>query len=88
MSVAIETAKEQKADLVVFGELATCGYPPRDFLEFSDFIKLAKKSILELTKMSHGIGIVVGSPTVNPKVEGKDLFNSAYLLYDGEVVGA
>ena len=31
-------AKSLKADIVVFGELASCGYPPRDFLEFEDFI--------------------------------------------------
>ncbi|MGB3173105.1 MAG: nitrilase-related carbon-nitrogen hydrolase, partial [Saprospiraceae bacterium] len=34
----IEVARSQGSDLVVFPELATCGYPPRDFLEFSDFI--------------------------------------------------
>ena len=35
---AIEEAKLQQADLIVFSELAVCGYPPRDFLEFDDFI--------------------------------------------------
>ena len=40
-----ETAKRQGADIVVFGELATCGYPPRDFLEFKDFVNRAEASI-------------------------------------------
>lgn len=35
---AIEQAKHQNVDLVVFSELSVGGYPPRDFLEFSDFI--------------------------------------------------
>jgi len=35
----IEWAKSQKADLVLFSELSICGYPPRDFLEFDDFIR-------------------------------------------------
>ena len=33
---AIETAKSQQADIVVFSELSVCGYPPRDFLEFNE----------------------------------------------------
>ena len=36
---AIDQAKASNADLILFGELATCGYPPRDFLEFNDFIQ-------------------------------------------------
>ena len=35
---AIVHAKEKSADVVVFSELAVCGYPPRDFLEFNDFL--------------------------------------------------
>ena len=31
---AIKRAKEIQADLIVFSELAICGYPPRDFLYF------------------------------------------------------
>jgi NAD+ synthase (glutamine-hydrolysing) len=39
MAGRIEEARTQGADLVVFSELAVCGYPPRDFLEFADFIR-------------------------------------------------
>jgi len=80
-----ETAKAQGADIIVFGELATCGYPPRDFLEFRDFIRRAEESIEHIKNFSSGIGIIVGSPTVNPVPEGKDLYNSVYLIADGEV---
>jgi NAD+ synthase (glutamine-hydrolysing) len=81
---AIQIAKKQGADIVAFSELATCGYPPRDFLEFNDFINRAEKSIDELKKASQNIAIVVGSPTINPVIEGKDLYNSVYFLYEGE----
>ncbi len=86
MLKATAEAKSKGADLVVFGELSTCGYPPRDFLEFRDFIRHANESIESLTEASDGIGIVVGSPTINPFVEGKDLHNSVYLLYNQEVL--
>ncbi len=78
-------AKSLKADIVVFGELATCGYPPRDFLEFDDFINKAYACVEKLAEMAKGIAIVVGSPSRNPVVEGKDLFNSAFFLADGKI---
>ncbi len=82
---AIDKAKKEGSDIICFGELATCGYPPRDFLEFDDFIRLANETIQELVKHSHDIAIVVGSPTKNPVIEGKDLYNSAYFLSEGVI---
>lgn len=78
-------AKTQGADIICFPELATCGYPARDFLEFDDFIRQADACIQSLAQAAHGIAIVVGSPTRNPRVEGKDLYNSAYFLAYGRV---
>lgn len=85
MLKAVEEAKSQSADLVAFPELATCGYPPRDFLEFDDFIRRAERSIQALAEAAKGIAIAVGSPSRNPVIEGKDLFNSAYFLEDGKI---
>jgi len=85
MLAAVAEAKKQGADLVCFPELATCGYPPRDFLEFDDFIRRAENSVKELAKAAQGIAIAVGSPSRNPVIEGKDLFNSAYFLEDGQI---
>ncbi len=85
MQGMVTKAKALKADIIVFGELATCGYPPRDFLEFDDFITKAYASVGKLADMANGIAIVVGSPSRNPKVEGKDLFNSAFFLADGKI---
>ncbi len=82
---AINKAKLDNADLVVFSELSVCGYPPRDFLEFNDFINLCNESVQLIAKQCVGIAAIVGAPTVNPKVEGKDLYNSAYFLADGKV---
>lgn len=85
MRNAVVTAKEQGADIVCFAELATCGYPPRDFLEFDDFVELAEASVVELAKAAQGIAIVVGSPCKNPVIEGKDLYNAVYFLADGQI---
>ena len=82
---SIHTAKEQQADLVVFAELAISGYPPRDFLEFDDFINKCLASIHRIAKHCVGIAAIVGSPTKNPDIKGKDLFNTAFFLADGKV---
>ncbi len=84
---AIQYAKSRKADLVIFSELSICGYPPRDFLEFDDFINECYKAIDIIKEQADTIGVIIGSPQRNPLKEGKDLFNAAWLLYDRRVVG-
>ncbi len=83
---AIERAKNENAELIVFPELCISGYPPRDFLEFRDFIDRCKKSSEEIASGCIGITAIIGCPTVNPKIEGKNLFNSAYICTDGKIV--
>ncbi len=80
-----ERAKQARADLVVFPELCTAGYPPRDFLEFRDFIDRAQACVDRMAKAADGIAIILGSPSVNPQVEGKDLFNTAFFLAEGQI---
>ena len=84
---AIRAAKEQGADLVVFSELAVCGYPPRDFLEFEDFIQACYRSVDLISEHADSIGVIVGAPARNPAPQGKDLFNAAWLLYEGRIQG-
>ena len=87
MIQAVEDGRKAGADLIVFSELSVCGYPPRDFLEFEDFMQQTEKTIQEIAQHSHGIGIIVGAPTPNPQPEGKNLLNSALLLYNGNIHG-
>jgi NAD+ synthase (glutamine-hydrolysing) len=82
---AIKEAKKAGADLVLFSELCVCGYPPRDFLEFEDFINECYKTIDIIKEHADTIGVLIGSPSRNPLKEGKDLFNAAYLLYEKEI---
>ncbi len=82
---AIKKAKSEKADLVVFAELAVSGYPPRDFLEFDDFINKCYYSISRIAKECVGIAAIIGSPTRNPEQKGKDLFNSAFFVSEGKI---
>lgn len=82
---AIEEAKKIGADLVLFSELCVCGYPPRDFLEFSDFINKSYQAIDLIKEHADTIAVLVGAPDRNPVREGKDLFNGAFFLYEKEI---
>lgn len=82
---AIQTAESQNADLIVFSELCISGYPARDFLEFDDFISQCTQALNEISKHTSKVAAIVGCPRKNPVKEGKDLFNSAFFLYEGEV---
>lgn len=82
---AVREAKKQGGDLVVFSELAICGYPPRDFLEFDDFVEACLQAVDQVREEAEGIAVLVGAPSRNPQVEGKDLFNSAYFLADKQI---
>jgi NAD+ synthase (glutamine-hydrolysing) len=82
---AVKQAKSVGAELIVFSELSVCGYPARDFLEFDDFIRKCRQAVDEIAAYADTIGVIVGAPERNPVKEGKDLFNSAWLLYEGRV---
>ncbi len=81
----IQQAKKEGADLVVFSELCICGYPPRDFVEFSDFINKCYKAIDTIKEHADTIGVLVGSPARNPDLDGKDLFNAVFFLHEKQV---
>lgn len=82
---AIVEAIEHSGELIIFPELAICGYPPRDLVEFDHFLEQCYDAIEQLKPLSQTIGILVGCPSPNPVLEGKDLHNSAYFLFEGEV---
>lgn len=81
----IETAKAQQADIVVFSELCVCGYPPRDFVEFNDFMNKCYAGIDTIKEHADNIAVIIGSPARNPNKEGKDLFNAAFFLYEKKI---
>lgn len=86
MIQAVREAEGKGADLIIFSELAVCGYPPLDLLEHKEFVDECIKTIDQLAKYSGQIGIVVGGPSVNPNSKGKKLYNTAFFLAEGKVI--
>lgn len=83
---AMEVARAENADIVVFPELATCGYPPRDFLEFKDFILESDRLVDHIRMASKNLAVLIGSPAFNPDKLGKDLHNAAFFIYDQQII--
>jgi NAD+ synthase (glutamine-hydrolysing) len=73
-------ARDERASLVVFPELALTGYPPEDLLLKTHFLGAARVALDELAADISGIVALVGFPELNG-----DVYNSAAVLADGEV---
>jgi NAD+ synthase (glutamine-hydrolysing) len=78
-------AESENVDLVVFPELIVCGYPPLDFLDFNDFIEKCNSSVSKIATACQKVAAIVGAPALNPVPEGKNLFNAAYFLENGQI---
>jgi NAD+ synthase (glutamine-hydrolysing) len=80
ISARLEEAREAGAELVLFPELATTGYPPEDLLLRPGFLKAAAKTLDAVAAKTKGIAALVGAPHLD-----RDLFNACAVCVDGEV---
>jgi NAD+ synthase (glutamine-hydrolysing) len=76
----LEEARDAGAELVLFPELATTGYPPEDLLLRPGFLKAAAKTLDAVAAKTKGIAALVGAPHLD-----RDLFNACAVCVDGEV---
>lgn len=80
----IRRAKARDADIVIFPEMAVCGYPPEDLLYKNHFVRDNIKILRSLEKETEGIAAVVGFVDTD---ERKRLYNAAAVIYGGRVKG-
>ena len=83
---AIETAKAQNSDVVVFPELTTHGYTSQDWFQDADIIEHALDPLQQIIPATKGITAIVGTIRKNPSVDGRPIFNCAAVLNDGNLV--
>lgn len=79
---AVQEAKAAGASLIVFSELAVCGYPPDDLLDYDDFVVGCERAMDEIAGIAAGITVVIGSVARNPNAEGRKIANAAFVLRD------
>ncbi|MCB9976546.1 MAG: NAD+ synthase [Rhodospirillales bacterium] len=75
---------EGQADLIVFPEMVTCGYPPEDLVLKPAFLDRIEKQIKALTQASRDkkAGAVISTPW---RVKG-ERYNAALLIADGKIL--
>ena len=76
----LEEAKEERADVVLFPELAITSYPPEDLLLRPGFIRAAEHTLEEIARACRGIVALVGTPHFD-----RDLYNACAVCAGGEV---
>lgn len=83
---AIAKAKEAQVDIIVFSELAICGYPPKDLLDYPSFIERCEIGLDRIRKETRGIAALVGGPAWSGLEKGKKLYNSAFFFADEKLL--
>ena len=80
---AYDRALEREADVVVFSELAVCGYPPEDLLLKQRFLEDARTALEDVAAHTSNAVAVVGFP----EQDGERIYNSAAVCHQGAVTG-
>lgn len=83
----LKRARMQRADIVLFPEMAVCGYPPEDLVVHATFITAVEKALQEIIAASEGLFVVVGLVRRNPPSGEKPLLNSAAIIENGKLLG-
>src|SRR5258708_24216033 len=71
--------------MVIFPELAVCGYPPRDLVEKPAFVGRSQRGDEEIAGSGAENGIVSGFVSPAAVASGKSVSNSAAVLHRGEI---
>jgi len=83
-----ERAVAERAELVIFPELAICGYPAGDLLEKDSFVRRAEEALAEVCALTRGEGrpaILCGTVLPAEGEAGKRIRNVAALMEGGEI---
>ena len=83
---AIEAAKRDESDLVVFPEVAVHGYTSQDWFQDRDIIESSLEPLDKIIEATEGITAVVGVIRPNPDRNGRRLFNSAAVIANRKLV--
>ena len=79
-------ALDRKADLVIFPEMAVCGYPPRDLVERQDFIERSEAELSRLSHLLPEIPALIGYVRASRVQTGKPVSNAAAIVYRGKIL--
>ncbi|OGQ22601.1 MAG: NAD+ synthase [Deltaproteobacteria bacterium RIFCSPLOWO2_02_FULL_44_10] len=79
-------AEKAEADLLLFPELAVCGYPPQDLLFHPSFIDRCTQAVRDISEKTSSTAVVLGYPSVNTTSSGRAFFNAAGFFAEGKML--
>jgi NAD+ synthase (glutamine-hydrolysing) len=79
-------AEAAEADLVLFPELAVCGYPPRDLVERASFVAATERAADRIARASGQATWLFGALAANRGASGRRVFNAAIAARRGRRV--
>ncbi len=79
-------AQAAGASLVIFPEMAICGYPPRDLVEKPEFVVESMEWLRRASRAVPEVTLLCGCVTPAAASTGKRVHNSALALENGEIV--
>jgi NAD+ synthase (glutamine-hydrolysing) len=83
---AYATLVAQGAELVVFPELAVCGYPPRDLLFKRRFVPDVADSLAWIAAAIGDVPALIGTVELNTSGHGRPFHNSAAFCHRGRII--
>src|SRR5829696_6154345 len=84
---AIEQARAEKSDLIVFPEACVQGYTSLDWFLDRDIVESSLAPLERIIPATKGLTAVVGTVRPTGAAHGRKLFNSAAVIHDGELLG-
>jgi NAD+ synthase (glutamine-hydrolysing) len=84
---AIEQARQQASDLVVFPEITVQGYTSFDWFLDPDVVRSALEPLDRIIRATAGLTAIVGTVRPNDQPTGRKLYNSAAVIRDGRLLG-
>ena len=86
LDFARKARDQQKADMVLFPELAICGYPPMDLLDQDSFVEMNIRTLRILQReLPADIAVGLGFVNRNPYSRGKSLVNEYGVILNGKL---
>ena len=76
---------KDKVDLVIFPELAVCGYPPQDLIEKKEFRSAVNKATEKIAAQTGEVGLLFGTITEEFDNVGTGIYNSAVLCFNNQI---
>jgi len=84
---AIDQAKSENSDLIVFPEITIQGYTSHDWFLDPDVVRSALEPLNQIIAATAGLTAIVGTVRPNDQPTGRKLFNSAAIIRDQKLLG-